>query len=199
MKKFLQDNPTIAFGLGLPLVLVVLFLLVSGIPSLLVADPEYDVLYATEVYGGQNDLQFVVVDGEVQVFHHPSTNSGRVPRLWRFDGKSGAVQEVTILLPSTSRRNRNNATDEHAEASSRVPVPELTDLKLDSSSIAPDGYEFINNRDRYSRNVFGGLFYSHRYRNQAAVVKNGRSIRLPNKGRYAYSYGTEFVGWIVSD
>lgn len=39
MKNFIRNNPTIAFGLGLPLVLVVLFLLISGIPALVVAPP----------------------------------------------------------------------------------------------------------------------------------------------------------------
>ena len=42
MKAFLRENPTIAFGLGLPLLLVVAFLLISGIPALLVEPPQYD-------------------------------------------------------------------------------------------------------------------------------------------------------------
>ena len=45
MKKFIRDNPTIAFGLGLPLLLVAVFLAISGIPALLVAPPQYEVLY----------------------------------------------------------------------------------------------------------------------------------------------------------
>ncbi len=47
MKKFIQENPTIAYGLGLPLLLVVIFLIVSGLPQLLVANPQYELLYAT--------------------------------------------------------------------------------------------------------------------------------------------------------
>ena len=38
MKKFFLDNPTIAFGLGLPLLLVAVFLLASGIPVVSGAD-----------------------------------------------------------------------------------------------------------------------------------------------------------------
>ena len=30
MKQFIRDNPTIAFGLGLPLLLVAVFLAISG-------------------------------------------------------------------------------------------------------------------------------------------------------------------------
>jgi len=32
----------------------------------------------------------------------------------------------------------------------------------------------------YSRDVFTGLFYSSRYRNDAVLTKKGRSIALPN-------------------
>ncbi|MEW5011208.1 MAG: hypothetical protein AB1Y22_06540, partial [Cycloclasticus sp.] len=61
MKTFLRENPTIAFGLGLPLLLVVVFLLISGIPSLLVTPPQYDVLYATEYYNYKSGVQISVV------------------------------------------------------------------------------------------------------------------------------------------
>jgi hypothetical protein len=47
MKNVFRDNPTIAFGLGLPLLLVAVFLAISGIPVLLVAPAQYEVLYAT--------------------------------------------------------------------------------------------------------------------------------------------------------
>ena len=54
MKSFLRENPTIAFGLGLSLLLVVVFLLAAGIPVLLVEPPQYEVLYATEYYNYQS-------------------------------------------------------------------------------------------------------------------------------------------------
>jgi len=46
MKSFLRENPIIAFCLALPLLLVTTFLLVTGIPTLLVPAPQYDLLYA---------------------------------------------------------------------------------------------------------------------------------------------------------
>jgi hypothetical protein len=69
MKSFIRENPTIAFGLGLPLILVVVFLLISGIPTLLVAPPQYDVLYATDYYNYQNGVQISVIDQKVQVIY----------------------------------------------------------------------------------------------------------------------------------
>jgi len=42
------------------------------------------------------------------------------------------------------------------------------------------------------------LFYSSRYRHEAVLTKNGRSIRLPNAdGRYNAG-NTHFIGWVVS-
>ena len=61
MKKFIQENPTIAYGLGLPLLLVVIFLIVSGLPRLLVANPQYDLLYAPGTRNYPNVVQIIVV------------------------------------------------------------------------------------------------------------------------------------------
>jgi hypothetical protein len=200
MKAFLRDNPTIAFGLGLPLLLVVVFLLVSGIPALLVAPPQYDVLYATEYYNYGNGVQISVVNGKVQVVYQGAVLGYQNPRLWRYHAKTGAVQEIAIapppgLLPPGQVPNG-------AEAASKltpIDVPDLAGLSVDSSSIAPDGYEFRTGETGYSRDILTGLFGYSRYRNEAAVVKNGRSVRLPNADGINY-YGNyaRFIGWVVS-
>ena len=91
MKTFLRENPTIAFGLGLPLLLVVAFLLISGIPTLLVASPQYDVLYATEYYNYQNGVQISVVNQKVQIIYQGSVRNSQKPRIWRYNPKTGAV------------------------------------------------------------------------------------------------------------
>ncbi|MBQ0807910.1 MAG: hypothetical protein KBT55_08085 [Porticoccus sp.] len=199
MKSFFRENPTIAFGLGLPLLLVVLFLLISGIPSLLVTSPQYDVLYATEYHNYQNGVQVSVVDQKVQVTYQGGLQGRKKPRLWRYDPKTGAVKEIAIVLPpSKNTAGKTPSTPEEVPKTTLVAVPDLDGVTIDSSSIAPDGYEFRVGRDRYSGDVFGGLFYSSRYRHEAVLTKNGRSIRLPNAvGRY-YSSNTHFIGWVVS-
>jgi hypothetical protein len=73
MKSFLRENPTIAFGLGLPLLLVVVFLLISGIPALLVEPPQYDLLYATEYNNYPNGVQISVVNRKAQVIYQGSS------------------------------------------------------------------------------------------------------------------------------
>lgn len=199
MKAFLRENPTIAFGLGLPLLLVVAFLLISGIPALLVAPPQYDVIYATEYYNYPNGVQISVVNRKVQVIYQGSVAGYQKPRLWRYSPKTGAVKEIAIMLPpGLTPPGQSPATPEAAAKITPINVPDLAGLTIDSSSVAPDGYEFSAGPNGYSGDVFTGLFYSSRYRNEAVLTKKGRSIRLPNAGNMYYGYNTRFIGWVVS-
>lgn len=198
MKTFLRENPTIAFGLGLPLLLVVVFLLVSGIPTLLVAPPQYDVIYATNYYNYKNGVQISVVDRKVQVVHQGNVQNNMKPRLWRYNPKTGAVKEIAIMLPpGLISPEKKSTVAEEVMKTTLIDIPDLEGVVIDSSSIAPDGYEFSTGMDRYSGNVFGGLFYSSRYRYEAVLKKNGRSIRLPNSTDRYYSGNTHFIGWVV--
>jgi hypothetical protein len=198
MKTFLRENPTIAFGLGFPLLLVVVFLLISGIPSLLVAPPQYDILYVTEYNNYPNGVQIAVVNQKVQVVYQGNSQSYQNPRLWRYSPKTGAVKEIAIMLPpGLAPAGQGAATPEALAKITPINVPDLAGLTIDTSSIAPDGYEFRTGMNGYSRDVFTGLFYSPRYRKDGVLTKNGRSIRLPNADSMYYSY-TRFIGWVVS-
>lgn len=198
MKTFLRENPTIAFGLGLPLLIVAAFLLISGIPALLVASPQYDVLYATEYYNYQSGVQISVVNQKIQVVYQGSEQNNQKPRIWRYNPKTGAVKEISFLLPpGLTRPGKKPATPEEGSRTTLIEVPELEGLAIDSSSIAPDGYEFVS-ENRSSYNVFDGLFYSSRYRHEAVLTKKGRSIRLPNSVGQYYSGNIRFIGWVVS-
>lgn len=198
MKTFLRENPTIAFGLGLPLALVVLFLIVSGVPSLLVAPPQYDVLYSTGYYNYQHTAQISVVGQEVQVIQKGYEQGNERPQLWRYNPTTGAVKEIPIIwLPKPMQDNEQQETNTQTNQSSVIDVPALAGLKVDSSSIAPDGYEFRSASSR-SHNVFGGLFYSSRYHNDPVLAKDGRRIRLPERGGNYYYGNSQFVGWVIS-
>lgn len=198
MKKFIQENPTIAYALGLPLLLVVIFLIVSGLPQLLVANPQYDLLYATGTHNYPNVVQITVVEKKVQVIYQGAAYGNERPRLWRYNPQSGGVQEIAIILPANpvSSGNRSDAAPQTTKTTV-IDVPDLAGLRIDSSSVAPDGYEFSAADNRYSRNIFGGLFYSRRYNHEAVLTKSGRSIRLPNSNDRYYSRNTQFVGWVL--
>jgi hypothetical protein len=177
----------------------VVFLLISGIPALVVSPPQYDVLYATEYYNYQNGVQISVVGQKVQVTYQGTEQANRKPRIWRYNPKTGAVKEIAIIMPTDlPQTEETTATNDKGLKTTAISVPDLEGVTVDSSSIAPDGYEFRVGSRRYSGNVFGELFYSSRYRHEAVLTKNGRSIRLPNAvGRY-YSSNTQFIGWVVS-
>lgn len=202
MKKFLRENPTIAFGLGLPLLLVVVFLLISGIPALFVAPPQYEVIYATNYnhYGNSaNGIQIAVVNKSVQVNYLGNFQAYQNPRLWRYSPKTGAVKEIAIMLPpGLAPANQPRTHTEKSLTVTPINVPDLAEVMVDSSSLAPDGYQFSTGADAYSGRVFSGLFYSSRYLNQAELVKNGRSIRLPNTDGTYYGNSTRLIGWVVT-
>lgn len=199
MKSFLRENPTIAFGLGLPLLIVVAFLLISGIPALLVEPPQYDVLYATEYNNYPNGVQISVVNQKIQVIYQGSSQGYQKPRLWRYSPKNGAVKEIAIMLPpGLAPPGQGPATLEAAAKITPIEVPDLAELTVDSSSVAPDGYEFSAGANGYSGDIFTGLFYSSRYRNEAVLTKKGRSIRLPNASGMYYGNNAHFIGWVVS-
>jgi hypothetical protein len=199
MKSFLRENPTIAFGLGLPLLLVVLFLLVSGIPTLLVDPPQHDVLYATEYYNDQQGVQIAVVGQQVLVNYRGVHQGGQLPRLWHYYAKTGAVQEIALILPpSLTSSGEKTAEPRDILTSTPIAAPDIEGLVVDSASIAPDGYEFSAGNGRYAGNVFGGLFYSSRYRHQATLSKAGRNVHLPNADNYYYRQNTRLIGWVVT-
>jgi len=201
MKKFIRDNPTIAFGLGLPLLLVAIFLAISGIPTLLVAPAQYEVLYATHysVYNNaQNAIQIAVVGDRVQVSYVGNTQPYQTPRLWRFNPKTGSAKEIALQLPPGLAPNSGRPVEaEKTPIVTPIDVPDLAGLKVDSSSLAPDGYTFSSGADYYGGHVFDGMFFSSRHRMQAELIKDGRSIRLPNTEGAHYGNTVRFVGWVL--
>ena len=196
MKSFLRENPTIAFGLGLPLLLVVVFLIVSGIPSLLVDPPKYDVLYTTGHNNYRNTAQISVVEQKVQVIQHEPLPGDQWPQLWRYSSATCAVKEIAIIWAYSAPAPGQNSANQLVRRNTVINVPELDGLTVDSSSIAPDGYEFRARSGR-SGNAFGGLFYSSRYNNEAVLVKDVRRVRLPNVGNRYYYGNSQFVGWVL--
>ena len=165
----------------------------------MVAPPEHDLLYATNYGDYPTGVQISVVNGNVQVNYVGSTLGYQTPRLWRYNAKTGAVKELPIMLPpGLAPAGQVPVTPQTPARVSAINVPDLAGVTVDSSSLAPDGYRFNSAADGNSRHIFTELFYSSRYRNQAALIKNGRSIRLPNTNEMYYGNYARFIGWVVS-
>ena len=186
-----------------PVLLVVLFLAVSGIPTLLVAPTEYDVIYATGINtynSAQQGFQFAVVGDRVKVHFLGNTQPYQTPRLWRFTPKTGAVKEIALLLPPGLAPNTGRPPEASTPpAVTPIELPDLAALKVDSSSLAPDGYRFSTGEDGYAGPGFPGLFYGSRYRlSGRAGQGRAQHSRLPNTEGAYYGNSVRFIGWVVA-
>jgi len=142
----------------------------------------HDVIYMTNSH---NNLQIAVVNTKVQVTSHGHLGYNNKPRLWRYIAKTGAVQELAVILPA----NRNNNRNEFKEPPKPIVinVPDLDGLL----------YSFNSGSNNRSKNPFGGIFGSS-YSSVSTLTKNGRSIRLPNSSTRYYYKSNQFVGWVIS-
>lgn len=193
--RFIKENPALAAGIGLPVLLVILFSVASMIPQWTVAPPQYDVLFIDEQYDNtpESTYSFQVVDGRVKVkglsisAETTKQHSGRqVQRLYRYRIASNTAEE--IMLPPAAVENT-----EWQE----LAVPDIASLKVDSKATAPDGYIF-SNRDNNRGGIFPFDNYSSRY--AWALRKNTRIVPVqPPTGRNYYSANMKFLGWIISE
>lgn len=203
MKQFIKENPTLAFGLGLPILLVGLFLVAAGLPNLTAIPPKYDVIFANNHYDSGDGFRVKVAGNKLSVTFAGECSYCQPLEIYRYNAAAGTVKRITIDPPAESRPPKGSENDyKRAEAlRSRilpVDVPEFKDVKLEDSNPAPDGYEF-NQNDGYSSSsgILPSLFFSRSYYNNGPVLRNGTyRLRLPVEKNYYY-YNTRFIGWVV--
>lgn len=198
--RFVRENPALAAGIGLPVLLVIFFTLATLIPQWTVAPPEYDVIFSIRDYGcisGDAKANFEVFDGRIKAKYIYVTkeqnnyaNCSDNERIYRFDAKNMVSREITVKLPG-KQENSPNWQD--------FEVAELKDLQIDNNPVAPDGYKFTGTGDYY----YGGLFpfYGSSSSKGMSISKNGRAISISpiNRERY-YSYNNiNLLGWVISE
>ncbi len=190
MKKFIKDNFVLVVGITLPVLLVIVFALASYIPKQIVAPPQYDFISANNYYEGstQNTIRFSIVEGKliVESRNIDSKYVGTIPKLYVFEHQNLRTKEITFKIPS----------GHGAETGvwERVDIPELTNVKIDTSVKAPDGYEF-RQLDNY-RGGFLGLFSYRGYKSNVVISKSGRSISVKYGAQKNYYNQPHFLGWI---
>jgi hypothetical protein len=195
--RFIKENPALAAGIGLPVLLVILFSVAAAIPKWTVAPPEYDLLFTTNQYDRNSDVEvrFQVVDGHIKAQQRKvdknNSYNNNLPHLYRYNVKSNNIREIAV---STNLPGDSQGWQE-------LPVPEVDSLKIDSNIKAPDGYEFRNEYGYYRGDMFLFPFGGSRYYNGVSIVKDGRSVSFPEIGSNRYYYGNEvkFLGWIIAE
>lgn len=190
--SIMRDNPLIVASIALPFLIVVLFLAATGIPRLLVDAPNYDLVLVTR-YPATNrsipvSIDIVVSDGRATAVVRDVSSSSNAPRVFVYESTVDRVRELQIELPSIW---------DGIEAGARIPIPELSQVTLSATLVAPDGYEYRGIRRRGNGLMFE-LFGGRSYSGDVTIAKKGaiRRISLPDDLPYWYR-DPQFLGWVV--
>lgn len=195
--RFIRENPALAAGIGLPVLLMLLFSLAVAIPAYTVPAPQYDALFKSTKYQANavGNYVFSVSNGQLQAMEVPlpqrTPGSFEVTTFYRYSAATNSLQEIDMpvlnLQPSDSLTPR---------LPQNVDLPGVAGMYIDTSSIAPDGYSFVS-PDEYRSG--GGLFFSRSYRNQLILNKNSRNVTVKAFNRSYNAYNMKFVGWLIPE
>lgn len=200
MMDWIRKNSALALGVGMPVLLVVFFMLAAWLPGMFVAPPQYDVLFITNYNEyGTNQLRAQMRDKKLILKFHGENFGYGWPKLYRYKVATGGVEEIPVDIPPelapVKPYNRPYVPPEY-EKITLVPVPAVDALILDPSTVSPDGYSFRSGYEN-TPNMMGLFFYSSRYRHTATLSKNGHVVRIPNPDGNYYHANAKFLGWII--
>jgi len=202
LKDFIKENFVLTVGISLPVLLVVVFFVATVLPKSMAVPAQYEMLFSTTRYDYQNpppyNVDFVVKNGALEA-RLTKNNKAPVPngvqnyywkKLMAYDGKTQSVREIPYNLSKLG-----DVAD-----GSEIALDEFKGMKIDSSTKAPDGYQF-NVPDYYSGGQAPELFWGGGYRNNygGRVTKGAVSFKIPNSGsnEYYYNGSIQFIGWVI--
>jgi hypothetical protein len=193
--RIVKENPALAVGIGLPLIVIIVFSLTIFAPKILILKPRYNLVFLlTSTFGvsaGQDEeFRYQVENHRLKIYHRAldkKTCCAPLPKLYMYN----AITEHTepIALPPTSLPA--NDTDWH-----EVVLPDdLVSLQFDSSQIAPDGYEFHTTKVNYTGGMWP-FFDGHTETDAAGIYKHGHyvDLHIPQDNHVPDS---SFVGWVI--
>ena len=182
-----KDHLLIGIGIGLPLVVILLFVLATSVPKWFVTPPQHDLLFTSYVSAYPKvpavRVNLDVYQGEVRARIYQD-HSALVTKLFRFDHERSRVREVPIPVPDEA---------EDLPDGTRIRIPEVEDLRLDTSLVSPDGYEFRG--PQYQGIGIVPELLGMRRRRSATLGRDGAVIPLTLDPPH---YSVQFLGWVVS-
>ncbi len=192
MLKQIRQNPMIAAGILLPLIIVVFFLLATAIPTWLVAPPEYDFVFTVPEHNPNRrdvELTIDVVDNRLRARLFKKNDYYRgIASLYVFDHETQDVREISINIPGNV---------DTLEDGAEIDVPEFVNRPISTGRQAPDGYEVLGPGYRRGGNLMTELFGGHR-RYQLSIHKSGAVVEIPNLDDHSnYYYSATFLGWVT--
>lgn len=203
MQKFIRENPTLAFGLGLPLLIVLVFMAAAVLPELGATPPRYAVVFATNYYPNNNNgLAIGVLNHKAHITAAGENNYYTKPGLYIFDPAKNSVREIVYSLPPELSPCIPKARPDCQKPVYRitpVSVPELEALTLDNSPVSPDGYVFSGFDSSYPHDfLLGGLFYSGSYQTGLVLKKGNYKVHVPQVNNIYYGANPQFIGWVIA-
>lgn len=191
---FLKKHGFVIAGVGLPLLVILAFVVARMLPVYLVADPRYDLVYAStgDYQDGMRDrtCELAPVEGRLRVRWTLAKEPvyWQTQRVFRLNPASGDVVELEVPA----------ALDLEAQGGSQEFFLEgLEDVRVEPALRAPDGYEY---EIAYSGGggLFGEIFYHGPRGARSVIHKSGRRIEVPRPGHDPYSYASlRFIGWAI--
>lgn len=181
-----KKNPALFIGLMLPLLMILLFAGIPFISSLTVSAPEYNFIYTINNYNPDGKLR--VEDGKL-IFrvHNTWTQAREAPEIFYADVHSKKITRLNFHLAQgeDSLIPPNKSRDFIIEG--------ISLKKLDTSTIAPDGYRIITApHDNFFSLLF---FFGNDRRNSLSLSKSSRRVEIPTANQGYYS--PRFEGWII--
>jgi hypothetical protein len=195
LRGFLRDNVFLVAAVALPVLVAGFFILATAIPRWMVEAPGYDlVLSAAGGYDGTQAkiaVHFEVREGQVIATAEPiAADTYRSPsRLFVFEHQSMQVREIPLDLPRTLSPGEKR----------EITVQGVNGRIVATGARAPDGYEFQTRGS--GGGIAGELFGMGRYRQNVAIAKDGRVVRLEMPPPYQNLYygGLTALGWATTE
>jgi hypothetical protein len=200
VRQFVKKNFALVVGLALPVLLMIGFMVASGLPQTVGEPPRYDLVFAVPDYqmnqGIPVAVRLVVKDGllKAQYTSIAPLPTGYVNSSWKklyiYQAGPQTTRELAFGLPADMSQ---------IEGMREETVEATKSLKLDTTLRSPDGFE-LSYAEYGSRGLLTDIFWSgSSYSNTPRLKRGAASIRLGSSdNRPNFAYGTvEFVGWVV--
>ena len=205
IKQLIQENTTIFFGLALPLCLVLGLCIFSFVASIATNPPEYDAVFMVKTY---NNLNEASVNVEVEnnklkpSLVYPAkdkvVNPTLKPVIYIYNAKKKKMRKIGIPIPTIAQSVKEKEKNQGSVVA--LNAPELATITLAATStLAPDGYEFLSTNSNYNRGIFPAILFYNHYDREIILQKNNYKWRISHDAYDDYYSGdVQFIGWCVS-
>lgn len=184
IKKLIQENLVLTVGITLPILLMILFVISTLLPSF-TPPPQYSAVFYVDDYRRAPFpfiVDFTVDDGTLYANYRPAYdkhNNLVWKKLYLYDARTQQVQSLNFTIPT-------NLKDD--EKPHKIIVESTKMMKLNTAYPAPDGYTLDNGRHMYS-GLIGSLIDNNRPRGAYLRKDNTQILLSPTP--------VEFIGWVI--